>query len=291
MNNEINEEVKITEEKPKRSKKGLCIIAILALLVAAAICYIFIYRNNDKDDSDTNETNVKVLSESEYQDYINEYGNKVKTEAVSYFLDNGKYPKFEDIKDNIKTRRISVSCKKNIISVNGDIELSECSIEGYKYNSSIKYVYKDDNNIIESDNDSNSSLENGQPVIDEILTALKSSDVKVEKIYCSNCKDIKDEFDRNQLSCDTQKVLDTVAVEKLYNKVLTISKPYAYGTGWICEVYKLKITSNGKTYVLSMIDTGEILIGNENGVLYDAIGDNDNHEILEKEYADFFETL
>ena len=117
--------------KPKKSKKGLIITIIVAVvvIVAGVLVAIFCFNGNEK----------KELTNIEARRVIRKYGNAVENAVQKYMDKEDEVPTFKDIKNNIKYDDYNVVCDKIKINYDGTVYLADCTIDEQEIKKSIVY--------------------------------------------------------------------------------------------------------------------------------------------------------
>ena len=93
-----------------------------------------------QDNAKVIENNPENDIENNYNLIIKAYGDKVTLKVNDYMISNdGKIPKFEDIKDTIDFTDHKVECKINIINDDGSVYLTECYIDNNEAPKNLSY--------------------------------------------------------------------------------------------------------------------------------------------------------
>lgn len=146
-------------DKKKSIKKKITKVINTIIVVCGFILFMFgsLIVRTILDTSDKGK--YKTLSEAEYKQIVNEYGDEA-TRIIDIYMknNNNQIPKFDDIKDKISIPNYSVSCSNRIVNFDGSVYLSACSIKGYISNYDYEYgiYYNDSNNSNDNDNTSSS---------------------------------------------------------------------------------------------------------------------------------------
>ena len=274
-NNEENTNVKKEKKKMSRKKKIiLCIIGALILIVAGILVFIFLNKDKEK---------LIKLSDEEYQEKINKYGDEVYENAIIYNNASKKVPSYYDLKDVLDD---SVDCGIFEISGKGEIKLGECEIEGYVYNKNITYKNKfiiRTEGIKEQENPTSTPVtpkkdDYENPFDKVIKIGDLSTGLKLEsrKRYLSDLKELKqtkdfkriDESDSNYLYKYDNKTFeskDTFNDKVLYKRTFDSNIKKVYASIVDCSGYLdfVFVFDDSIVYVSSRLDYKEMTFSNK----------------------------
>lgn len=287
MNEEINNSAPVfpTENKPKSPIKKiiLTIIIIFAVITAGILIAVFIIAKPEVDEK------MGELKAEQYQEYVDMFGDAVSMHAEFYYVENGRYPTFDEIKKEATKNIEDINCKDVKISSTGDIEVSKCTIKGYKYNSSIKYVYKDDSD--------NSLSLTGKVVVDKTTyhsikdgNVLEKNNIKVElkdyKVYVSDKKVGEYDTTISAYFMDNLVIIATYGTDEGSTKILfvDVNGNILKEISKINDNFALSDVNVGDDYYSFVIDGNKVYFGatvHPNGELV-----NENFDCLESSITD-----
>lgn len=117
--------------KKSRKKKFFIIISVILLIELILILIMNCMEQYNAK---------KIKKYLENDAIIQAYGDKVTIKVNEYMISNdGKIPKFEDIKDTIDFTDHKVECKISIINDDGSVYLTECYIDNNKVSKNLSY--------------------------------------------------------------------------------------------------------------------------------------------------------
>ena len=137
----IYKEIVPGEIPPKKSKKGLIIGIIIAVIAVIGVVIAAVCLFGKKEE--------KELTSHEYREIVKDYGKSVEDAIEDYMDDKGKLPAFKDIKSKIKYDKYDVSCSTIKINYDGTIYLANCSVDDKELKKTITYGAEKEEPVIE----------------------------------------------------------------------------------------------------------------------------------------------
>ncbi|MCR5787780.1 MAG: hypothetical protein K6G37_01680 [Bacilli bacterium] len=192
-----------------KKRSNILFITFLLIIVSGTL-YVLLYNRRGLISSKIyNKLNSKDISESEYYDYLGEYGEELSNLSIRYFYNHNKIPTYDEIQGDIKNSK--VSCEVNDIEKNGNIIIKKCHVLGFNYNDKIAYQ----NNFIDLLDQSTVQKDINGNVI-EIEKKVKSKNINGFKI---NVPD--------GLTLETSEEQDII-ISQSYTAILSINyEPYS----------------------------------------------------------------